>query len=241
MIDMGAEGRPFASRWDQLCCETHVPEPPLEQAESTSLFACVLCPRLLPYSSSPKSISVLNHLHRNPHLRFCFSEPDLRQYSLQMRLRVPRASGKCWASVPRWGEATEQEPSHANECCSNSYPPKEDFLTAGYIAAPFRGALQFKAHQHLLCSSFRSSLGHDLKKQGHYEARYQTPQLPPCSQAGTLEAQEVSGKFKKCIWGDMAKLSLVSDSIRNSDLVGERMLTTSARHLVTTRGYMKRF
>lgn len=39
----------------------------------------------------------------------------------------------------------------------------------------------------------------------------------------------------------MAKLSLVSDSIRNSDLVGERMLITSARHLVTTRGYMKRF
>lgn len=39
----------------------------------------------------------------------------------------------------------------------------------------------------------------------------------------------------------MAKLSLVSDSIRNSDLVRERMLTTSAKHLVTTRWYMKRF
>lgn len=179
-----------------MCCETHVPEPPLEQAENTSLFACVLCPRLLPYPSSPKSISVLNHLHRNPHLRFCFSEPDLRQYSLQMRLRVPRASGKCWASVPRWGEATEQEPSHANECCSNSYPPKEDFLTAGYIAAPFRGALQFKAHQHLLCSSFRSSLGWILKNRVIMKPGKDPPSSLPVVRQVPCRHKKSQGNFK---------------------------------------------
>ena len=169
----------------------------LQQAESTSLFARVLCPRLLPYSSSPKIISVLNHLHRNPHLRFCFSEPDLKQYSLQIRLLVPKASGKCWASVPRWGEATEGEPPCANECCSNSYQPKEDFLTAGYIAAPIREAFHFKAHQHLLCSGFiQSSLGHELKKQGHYEAKYQT-RTPTTTPSPLPVVRQVPCRHKK--------------------------------------------
>lgn len=52
MIDMGGEGHPFASRWDQLCYETHIPEPHWNRLRAhpclpmSSALGCFLIPLL---------------------------------------------------------------------------------------------------------------------------------------------------------------------------------------------------